>query len=126
MSHDITDAGEFQHGLAIQDRVIHEMKQGVGGQMPDIVQASRRQIVNDVDFVTASQISFRKVRTNETGSARDENFQDRLLPRSIDSIMLPLYRQHSLESGSLLPPWKGSDIHQQRGSKLPHSEATGL
>jgi len=51
MGHDIADADQLQHGLTVQDRVVYKMKQRILGERLNIRQASRREVVNDVDLI---------------------------------------------------------------------------
>src|SRR5207302_511765 len=79
---DADGGGEVVDLVAAVDELGHQVMVGagvdgvveaiVGLEVPDVVDTSGRQIVDDVDLVTAAQKLLRQVRANESGAAGDE------------------------------------------------------
>src|SRR5207244_7122791 len=63
-----------EHRLVL-DRVDRVVKARVLLQMPDVFNAPGREIVDDEDVVAGREVRVGKVRTDETGTAGNENFQ---------------------------------------------------
>src|ERR1043165_4363468 len=63
---------EFVHHALVHNGIDHQMKAGMIEQWRHVLQAARREVVDDIDFIAARNQTIGQMRADKSGSSCDQ------------------------------------------------------